>query len=119
MEIYVHFIHAVQFYAFPLEPSFQESCGLVLQVRVGVDTGQRASSRIEVLHHHLSKTIVRVEHLIVKYPAQSISVFDVLEQLINWLRLNVAEHTFAVEKGGHLGVELILSQYCLEFCNIG
>ena len=71
LRIFLHFVHAIQFHILLLVANFMESSALILEVRILLDTDQRTPSFLKVFHHHLPKSIIRIKHLVIKYPIDS------------------------------------------------
>lgn len=114
---WVHLQHRENFSGF--ESTLDVALLLVLQFRVLVDSNQRASSQIEVLHHQLSEPIMRVVHLIIKEKGQVELLVQVSHEVIDPIGIDIAQNAFRVEKSRSCGVDLMLLQNLLELRDIG
>lgn len=78
-----------------LEASLNKPILLIFHHRIGFDSDQWAASAGEVLHHHLTEAVVRVEHLVVQEKADvEVGGYGV-ENFVEFVGVDVTNHAFA------------------------
>ena len=101
-----------------LEACLSVAFVLVSQIGVLVHADEGAASQIEVFDHQLSEAIVGIVHFVVEEKGQVELFVDEAHEVIHPVGVDIAQHAFAVEKGGRRGIDLMLFQNLLEVLQV-
>jgi hypothetical protein len=82
------------------ETHIKESFFLILEHWISIDTYQGATSRCEILDHHLTKPIIWVEHLVIQEKADVKLIADGLQHFVELVCVDVTDYTFTEEQCG-------------------
>jgi hypothetical protein len=112
----VHLLHSHDLCAF--EAGCCVSLMLIGEVGIFVDPNKRTASKFKIFDHELPKTIFWIIHFIVKYEGKIETFVNKSHKFINTICINVAQHTFCIEKGGYCSIDFVLFDYSFEVINI-
>lgn len=88
------------------------------QIRVLVHADKWTPSQIEVFDHKLSESIIGVVHFVVEKEGQVEFFVDIVHKIIHFIGVDVAQHTFTIEKSRRWCVNFMLLQNFIEVLQI-